>query len=496
MKKSDNRQKHMWGVVVLVLLVYALCRTTSADGDKARANSCSSPIVAFVHANVVPMSSDKVLADYTVVVCKDRVTTMGPSTVSSVITGARTIDATNKYLMPGLVDAHVHLLSPVEFRLYLFNGVTTVFNLDGRPAHLKWRKEIANGTRLGPMIVTSGPIFRLPHTPEEDVQLVDEQARQGYDAIKIYNRVSKAEYPTLITEAKRHQMLLVGHVAREPGFEMTLAFGQSIAHLEEFVYTYFNPLHDDQNSHVVFDEAKIHTVSKETAAAHVAVITTLNMYATIVQQATDLASFLKNPRLRYVAPWTLKQFQPEANSYHRDFAPSAYGWLRESLAFQRKLMKGLFNAHVPLVAGTDATEVGPLAGFGLHDELEELVRDGLTPLQALQTATVNPAIYFHREHDIGVLEPGKRADLVMLDGNPLSDISNTRRIAGVMAAGRWLARDTLETRLAQVPALYRAQEDFFVQVWHSDPMKAHRFLNENDPFGRLELDVKEERGLD
>lgn len=173
---------------------------TLAAGDVARreATPC-----AFIHANVISMAQDAVLSDQTVVVQNGRIAKIGPSGKVNIPRGACKIDARRKYLMPGLADAHVHLLSPNELPLYLANGVTTVFNLDGHPAHLLWRKQIAAGAMVGPTIFTTGPLFAQARTAEEDVRLVDEQADAGYEGVKIYNQVSKAEYPALIAEAKR-----------------------------------------------------------------------------------------------------------------------------------------------------------------------------------------------------------------------------------------------------------------------------------------------------
>jgi len=357
---------------------------------------------------------------------------MGSSKRIHVGKGVQVIEAQGQFLLPGLVDAHVHLQSQTEFPLYLANGVTTVFNLDGRRAHLLWRKQVANGETLGPTIFSTGPIFHQKRSAEEDVRLVDEQAAAGYDAIKVYNEVSKEEYPALIAEAKKKHLLLMGHVARGPGFSMTLRSGQSIAHLEEIVYANFNPKNDDDFDHLVFDESKIPGLARETKRAHIYVTATLNNFALIVQQATDLDTFLKNPNLQYVPPWTLENFEPVNNRYKNRFAEPQYAVLRNLLVIQRKLLRALNQEGVPLMAGTDATEVGPIAGFGLHQELKEFVQDGLTPYQALQTATTNPARYLRQSSEFGTIEPGKRADLVLLGGNPLHDISNTQNIAGVM----------------------------------------------------------------
>ena len=315
--------------------------------------------------------------------------------------------------------------------------------------------------------------------------MVDEQAALGYDAVKIYNAVSKAEYPALIAEAKRKGMLLMGHVAREPDFELTLSSGQSIAHLEEFTYTYFNPQHDDNNAHIVYDEARIPGAVALTAQSGVFVTPTLSTYASIVEQATNLDNFLKRAELKYDSPWILGGLQPAANRYKNGFNPDFYPRIRASLALQRKLVKALEDAGVPLMAGTDASDVGPVAGFGIHDELQEFVNDGLTPFQALQTATVNPARYFRRSQEFGTVEPGKRADLILLEQNPLADIGNTRKIAGVAVRGRWLSSTELTAMVNDVPLTYQRQ---IAQVQHdleTNPKQAQRYLEDNDALDNL-----------
>jgi len=303
-----------------VLLALVASSLTSASVVKAqqRVDSGSATTVAFVHVNVVPMNRELVLTDQTVVVQDGRILKVGPA--------AKT-------------DAHVHLQTPTEFPLYLANGVTTVFNLDGRPAHLLWRKKIAAGEMLGPAIFTTGPIFTQANKPKEAVRMVDEQAELGYDAVKIYNGVSKEEYPALIAEAKKKRMLLMGHVPRGPDFEMTLAAGQSIAHLEEYTYTFFNPKHDNDDSHIVYDESRVPEAVQLTVKAGIYVTPTLSTYATIVQQATALDAFLKNTDLKYDPPWIQASLQPAANRYNNGFNISEYSRIRTSLALQRKLVK-------------------------------------------------------------------------------------------------------------------------------------------------------------
>jgi imidazolonepropionase-like amidohydrolase len=475
MQVSTRLSRH---VAVLIVACACWCLPEAAAANAPQT-------LAFLHVNVIPMNHEETLEDQTVIVRDGKIAEVGSSASVRVPGGARVIEAKGKYLIPGLTDAHVHLQTPTEFPLYLANGVTTVFNLDGRPAHLLWRTQIVAGEMLGPTIVTTGPIFSRPHTAQEAVRMVDEQAALGYDGVKIYNAVSKAEYPSLIAEAKQKGMLLMGHVAREPDFELTLSSGQSIAHLEEFTYTYFNPQHDDNNSHIIYDEARIPSAVDLTVQSGVSVIPTLSTYATIVEQATNLDNFLKRPELKCDSPWILAGLQPAANRYKNGFSPDFYPRIRTSLALQRKLLKALADAGVPLMAGTDASDVGPVAGFGIHDELQEFVNDGLTPFQALQTATVNPARYFRRLGEFGTVEPGKRADLVLLEQNPLADISNTRKIAGVTVRGRWLSSGDLIAMVNDVPAAYQRQ---IAQVRHdleTNPKQAQNYLDTHDPLDNL-----------
>ena len=465
------------------LLFAAVAAACAAAQDRAR--PAAEGTIAFVHVNVIPLNREAVLEDQTVVIAGGKIAGIEPSAKAAIPAGAKTIDVRGKYLLPGLTDAHVHLQTPIEFPVYLANGVTTVFNLDGRPAHLAWRKKIAAGEMTGPAIFSTGPIFFQATTAEEAVRKVDEQAALGYDAVKIYNGVSKEAYPALIAEAKKKNMLLMGHVARKPDFEMTLDSGQSIAHLEEYTYTFFNPKRDDDDTHIVYDESKIPEAARLTSKAGIYVTPTLANYATIVQQATDLTVFLKNPQLLYDPPWIQASFQPELDRYKNRFDESAYPRLRASLALQRKLVKALEDAGVPILSGTDASDVGPVAGFGLHEELQEFVNDGFRPYQALLTATVNPARYFRLQDERGTLEVGKRADLLLLDANPLENIANTKRIAGIVLQGKWLDKETLLAKLQLVPGTYEANIQTMQKLLEESPEKADGLIAGMDPFGAI-----------
>ncbi|MCC6557333.1 MAG: amidohydrolase family protein [Polyangiaceae bacterium] len=470
---------------VCLSIAVVLCLMGCSPPAQAPASRPEPRTIAFVDVSVVPMDRERILPHMTVLVSGGRITAVSPAGDVEVPASAERIDGRGRYLIPGLTDAHVHLVSITDLDLYLANGVTTVFNLHGAPAHLRWRTWVEEGKRPGPTIYTTGPSFAAVRSPEEAVRLVDEQAAAGYDGIKIYNQVSREEYPALVAEAKRKRLLLMGHVARAPGFEATLRSGQAIAHAEELTYTFFNPRGDDDDAHIVYDEAKIPDAARMTAAAGVFVVATISMYRDIVRQATELDRYLQNPELEYLPPWIRAGLAPGRNRYSNRYSPEAVERLRISFGFQRKLIRAFEDAGVPLMTGTDATSIGPVAGFSMHEELLELVNSGLTPFQALRAATVSPARYFGRADGSGTITAGARADLVLLSADPLADIRSTRRVAGVMARGRWFDAAALKARLDAIRPACEQDLRSVARELGSDPRRAARYLAENDPLGKL-----------
>ncbi len=474
-----RRNPHVRSAGVLVLgLVLA--------GNAALARPASSPPpLAFVHANVVPMDQDRLLRDQTVVVSGGRVTALGPSASTPVPKGTRIVDAKGRYLMPGLADMHVHIYAPQELTLYAAAGVTTVFDLNGRPAYLAWRRRIAAGELLGPTIYSAGPTFDHPRTPEEAVAEVDRQAAAGYDAVKIYNQVSAAEYPALTAEAKKKGLILVGHVPRDPGFAATLAAGQSIAHAEEYVYTFFNDDPDPKNEVVhPLDTLKIPKAVAMTREAGISVIPTLVAFHNIVRQATAIDAYLKNPDLAYLAPFLRAQLEPARNTYANRWPPERLPGLALSYEFQRLLVKALHDGGVPILAGTDAAWLG-VPGFSLIEEVENFQDLGFTPYAALRTATADPAKLLRREDDFGTIAVGRRADFVLTRDNPLEDVRALRGAVGVMANGRWIPGEERRRLLEGLAASYRDDLARLVREAETDIAAVDTELAENDPLGAV-----------
>jgi tetratricopeptide (TPR) repeat protein len=468
--------------VVAAVLVATACAWAALAGILLGLPTPDRP-TAFVHASVVPMDSEGVLKDQTVLVSEGRIRAMGPAAKTPLPPGVRVVDASGLFLLPGLVDMHVHVYAPEELTLYAAKGVTAVFNLDGRPAHLAWRRRIASGELLGPALYTAGPVFNRPRSAEEAVAEVDRQAAAGYDAVKIYNQVSAAEYPALTAEARRKGLLLIGHVAREPGFAATLAAGQSIAHAEEYVYTFFN---DDPNpEHEVvhpLDARKIPEAVARTREAGISVIPTLVAFHNIVRQATALPAYLKNPDLAYLAPFQREMLEPGRNTYASRFPPGILPGLETSYEFQRKLVQALHAGGVPILAGTDASWLGA-PGFSLLEEVENFQELGFTPYAALRSATADAARMLRAESEFGTLRAGLRADVLVLRRNPLEDVRRLRETAGVMVRGRWIPEAERRALIESLPESYAAEGRRLEALASSDLPALDAYLAANDPLG-------------
>jgi hypothetical protein len=462
--------------VLVVLIILALNQgalalgatpapATTGQGKTAR-------VVAFLNVNVVPVDSERVLANQTVIVRDGLISEIGAASNIKVPKGALRIEGKNRYLMPGLVDMHTHLYSPLELPLYLANGVTTVYNLNGRPANLIWREEISQGKLAGPSIYSCGPTIRTAQKAEEARRLVEEQKRAGYDSIKIYNGVSKEAYDVLIAEAKKHDMLVIGHIPREPGFESVLQAGQAIAHAEEYVYTTFNNKTDD--------ETRIPEVAARTRDAGVQVLLTFVAYDHIIKQVETLPALLATPEMKYLAPWVRESWGIDVNPYKARLGTQGAA-LNKSLAFQKKLAKELHRVGVRIMTGTDAMNPGVVPGFSEHEELRHLIDLGFTPFEAIRAATRYPAEFLTKTGEFGTVAIGKRADLLLLDGNPLQDIARIARPLGVMTRGRWMPRAELQRMLDGVQPSYAKQAQTAKRLLVADSAKVFDFLNYNDP---------------
>src|ERR1700752_23449 len=407
----------------------------------------------------------------------------------AVARGATAIDGRGQYLIPGLIDSHVHVKEADPLFLFVAAGVTTVQNMSGRPFHLDMRARINAGTLLGPRLVTTGPTTAEVGvtTPEEVERLVTEQHARGYDAIKMYGsrdgNMTPEAYHALIAAAHGRGMRVVGHAPRNLPFDVVLAEHQnSIDHMEEIVYTHrpfarllgpyvdlqfgrATPAVRDSRAGVrVPDFAaalapEIATLARAVKQSGLAVTPNLVFFRNIQWMTTDsINALLRAPELAYASPQQRLAWSPLLNRYAnawRDRRPTVSRYLAEVVELQKAITLQFFRAGVPLMAGTDAEFLGAQPGFGLHTELEIFAGLGMPPIEVLRAATVTPATVLRIADSVGTIAPGKIADLVLLAANPLADIRNTRRINGVFRAGRWLPQTEIARALDSLAASYR-----------------------------------------
>ncbi|CAN5212706.1 amidohydrolase family protein [soil metagenome] len=421
--------------------------------------------IAFVGVNVVPMDTERVLENRTVVVRDDRIEAIVAGGNIENHEGLRTIAAKDLYLMPGLAEMHAHVPSgddpSLERVLFLFaaNGVTTLRGMLGEPSHLELRDRLAAGQVVGPRLFTSGPSFngRSVTGPREAAAMARDQKRAGYDFLKIHPGLTAEEFGALARTANELEIPFAGHVSAHVPLQDVLAAGQaSIDHLDGYMRALVSggAATDRDGGFFGFALTKdaadnnIPSVARDTAAAGTWNVPTQTLIENLVLPI-DAEEMRRRPELRYMPPETVdawaraKQAFLEDPDYDSDRA-------RRFVELRRRLILALHEAGAGLLLGSDAPQVFNVPGFSLHRELRLLVEAGLTPYEALRTGTVEPARFLGAADAFGTIAEGHEADLVLLEANPLEDIDNASRIAGVMLRGRWLSREATDDRLREL----------------------------------------------
>jgi len=391
----------------------------------------------------------------------------------------RVVDATGKFLIPGLWDMHVHTIfgdwipggKEVSLPLFVANGVTGVRDMGGDlDTLLEWREQIAAGTVLGPRMVVAGPMLdgpksRFPSSlsiasPEEGRKAVDDLKAKGVDFIKVQSFIQRDAYFAVADEAKKQKMVLAGHVPDAiRASEAVTAEQKSIEHLtgvfegcstaeDEFLKGPKSPLRFLQT----YDPVRCAALVASFARNHTWQVPTLVWERG--QWLVDVTDISRDPHLKY-APlsWQQKSWPQFTKGILTDLDTDPVADRRRFVQKELEVIRAMHEAHVPLMAGTDtAAGVDVLPGFSLHTELEYFVEAGLSPMEALQTATRNPAEYLGLLSETGTVQKNKSANLVLLDANPLDDIRNTRKIWAVVLNGRLLTRQDLDAVLDRVSA--------------------------------------------
>ncbi len=429
----------------------------------------SADTTAFINVNVVPMSTNIVLAGQTVVVESGKIANIGPVDTVPVPEDALIIDGTDRFLMPGLAEMHAHVTAtgPADidrlFTLFVANGITTIRGMLGQRSHLDLRARLDAGDVFGPRLVTSGPSLngRSVSGAADAARQVREQHAAGYDFIKVHPGLTSEEFAALAATANELGMPYAGHVPVAAGVREALRNRMaSIDHLDGYFVALLPP--DSPGSGGFggfFDVMLAHELDSQKIAAIAAATATAGTWnvptQVLIEQMVDGTSVtdLRNrSEMRYVPEATVNRWviAKEQQLAERGFDPEIAAL---AIDLRRRLILALHDSGAGLLLGSDAPQIFNVPGFSAHRELDVLVASGLTPYAALRTGTAAVADFL--ESNTGVVAVGKEADLILLDANPLDDIRNSRRIHGVMLRGQWLPAAELEQRLAN----YLTQDD-------------------------------------
>ncbi|MCK5438720.1 MAG: amidohydrolase family protein [Gemmatimonadetes bacterium] len=427
--------------------------------------------VAIVHVGVIPMDSERVIEDQTVLVRGGEIAEIGPAADVEVPAGTLVVDGQGRFLIPGLADMHVHLGSDPYFHetildLFWVHGVTTILDMGGTPDILDVRDRIRAGELEAPHLWVSSPAANDSMMDfETGRKYASEQLGAGYDFVKVYSFLSTDGFEGVAKGAQEVGIRLIGHLAHKVGLERSLAAGQEmIAHTEEYLYGHLGfSTTDISQPLTILDRAKIPEMVALASSSGVWSTSSLIAFTRILEFVEDPHVIMESRLTEYFPPGAREAWAwNEGSRYIEQFSTEAHQErLREALSYQVELLKALHNAGVPIIAGTDATLVGVLPGYSMHEELQLLVDAGLTPYEALATATRNPAAFLGIAETAGTLEEGKQADLLLLDGNPLEDIRHTTRIVGILLGGKWIPRERADRVLDDVLARNELEGDFY-----------------------------------
>ncbi len=447
----------------------------SVQGARPESNT-----TAFVGVNVIPMDKERVLRNQTVVVRDGVIAEIGDARKIKIPQGAQRIDGTGKFLIPGLADMHVHLfsddefpdaLAEDEFKIMLAQGVTTIRLMMGTPEQLVLREKAARGEILAPTIYAASPQFIGKKSSNAYVVTNEQEAREavrtakrdGYDYLKMTTNLKPEVYEAIVDEARQQRIPVIGHAdSRSVGLTRALKAKQQIEHLDSYLEALLpenSPikgsvsdiyLYQPKNweSLDVLDETKIPALAQATVRANPFSTPTLHLFKSTFGVGRSEEAIKSQPDIRFYPQKIIdlwlgvnKRYQAQAATPERR---------ARYVDVRNKLVKAIHDAGGKILAGSDTPEWLLLYGYTLHRELRALNEAGLSNYATLAAATRNPAEFFGTLKTTGTIEKGKRADLVLLEANPLESIAHTERRAGVMLKGRWFTQAELDKWLDEI----------------------------------------------
>lgn len=377
------------------------------------------------------------------------------------------IDARGKYLMPGLAEMHAHVppgdnLEPMKEVLMLFalHGVTTIRGMLGHPRHIELRNKLQSGEIMGPRFITSGPSFNgnSVKTPEAATAMVKEQKTAGYDFLKLHPGITKENFAAIVATAKEVNIPFAGHVSFDVGVWRAIDAGYAtIDHLDGFVESLVPGIENMKEQETGLfgmyiankaDESGIPKLMAALEKHHVWVVPTQALAERWFHPAKDPVALGNEPEMKYMSPKTLNDWVNSKKNLMQNPNYNA-ATVNRLIELRKKLILECNLNGVGLLLGSDAPQVFDVPGYSVHHELKYLVDAGLTPYQALRTGTANVGKFLHLEN-LGIIKTGAVSDLILLNGNPLKDINQTKNIEGVMLGNMWLPKNYISAELKKL----------------------------------------------
>jgi imidazolonepropionase-like amidohydrolase len=389
------------------------------------------------NVNIIPMNKDTIFKNQSVLIKDGKILRIVESKKIQPPSNAEIIDGTGKYLIPGLTDMHVHFFNQNDLILFVANGVTTVRNMMGNQTHLNIRDKIKKNTIFGPGIFTTGPYIYQLNDINQAKTIVPECKKSGYDYLKIFGSITDECYSEIMKQSRIYGIKAVGHLPYFDGLK---------AAIEERQYTIEHILILISKEGGFFDSID----TKENINEKLRMLAQSGTWLcpTITPALYDKSYknkeyILKNSQFRYIHPAEFMKW------YGNPFKDDNYDDLVNQSIKKFLDMKG------KILLGTDCGIGFIMPGFTVHDELRNFVNAGLTPYQALKAGTYNAADCLGTLDNSGTIEINKIADFVLLNGNPLENINNTRNIEGVMLKGVWFSKNELQEMLDYLTNYYR-----------------------------------------
>lgn len=459
--RNYRLQQRLWLLLLLVLSIGSTGQTTLSTSSRG--------VVAFVDINVIPMDSERILQHQSVVVVDDRIADIGSVEDVEVPSNAVIVQGNGRYLMPGLVDMHVHPWKE-DLAIHVANGVTTIRIMHGDPYILDWRRKIEDGTLLGPSIYSTGPTIDGPtdqypdgvETYQDAYAAVIAAGEAGYEFVKVYNSVSKDAYAGVVAAANEISLPVVGHVPFSIGLDGAIDAGQkSIEHLRGYIFKVVPAsapvqpgasMRDRAIAWNYADRSRFESLAAATRDAGIWNCPTLVDMQHWSLPSKEYEALFSRPEVKYLSKRSRSSLIDRSKGWLAEFTEDDFAAARKSLAVKKEFVGALHDAGAGILLGTDDW----MRGFAIVDELENLVDAGLSPYEAIKAGTSNAAEFLEAPDEFGMIAVGMRADLLVLGGNPLNDVNNVRDISGVMLRGKWLPRNELDKILEAIAVLIEA----------------------------------------